>query len=142
MAGGFIERGGLWVLGQNTLVVAVIVSGILWRGAWESLPLSVCGIVLLAAGAICLVAGLLALGRNLSPFPKPPARSQLVQAGIYGVVRHPLYTSLMAGSVGWALVCGSLPALVFALVLVILLDVKARREERWLRALFPDYAEP
>jgi protein-S-isoprenylcysteine O-methyltransferase Ste14 len=87
----------------------------------------------------CGIAGTVALGRNLSPFPKPSTHAQLVQGGIYGLMRHPLYTAVFCGSVGWVLVWQSWPALVISLVLAIFFDAKARHEERWLRQQFPDY---
>jgi protein-S-isoprenylcysteine O-methyltransferase Ste14 len=64
----------------------------------------------------------------------------LVQSGIYQLIRHPLYTAVFCGSVGWALVWRSWPALVAALALAPLFDAKARAEERWLRQQFPEYA--
>jgi len=140
MSGNFLQRGGLWVLGQNTLLFAAIAGGILGRNQWQSLPLTLCGTVLLLIAAGCGLAGAISLGRNLTPFPKPTARTRLVQTGIYRLMRHPLYTAVCCGSVGWALVWRSWPALLAALVLAPLFDAKARREERWLRQQFPEYA--
>ena len=61
--------------------------------------------------------------------------------GIYSVMRHPLYTSVMLASLGWALLWQSGPALVAALLLAPFFDAKARREERWLAERFPDYGD-
>ena len=140
MSGNFLQRGGLWVLGQGVLLVAVIAGGILGRNQWQSLALTFCGAGLLVIAAGCGVAGTLSLGRNLTPFPKPSASTRLVQTGIYGLIRHPLYTAVFCGSLGWALVWRSWPALLAALALAPLFDGKARREERWLRQQFPEYA--
>jgi protein-S-isoprenylcysteine O-methyltransferase Ste14 len=46
---------------------------------------------------------------------------------------------VFCGSVGWALVWRSWPALLAALALAPFFDGKARREERWLRQQFPEY---
>jgi protein-S-isoprenylcysteine O-methyltransferase Ste14 len=135
----FIERGGLWVVCQSVGLMAVVGCGVFWRGGWNSPPISICGALLLMAAALCGIAGAISLGRNLTPFPKPSAETRLVQSGIYGLVRHPLYTAVLCGSVGWALVWQSWPALLAALALGALFDAKARREERWLREQFPDY---
>ena len=140
MSGDFIERGGLWVLGQGALLCAVTVGGPLWRNQWQSLGLTLCGAVFLLVAAGCGLAGVLALGRNLTPFPRPPADARMVQGGIYSFIRHPLYTAVFCGSVGWALAWQSWPALLVALALTPLFDAKARREERWLRQQFPEYA--
>jgi protein-S-isoprenylcysteine O-methyltransferase Ste14 len=140
MSSEFLQRGGLWVLGQGMLLGAVIAGGILCRNQWQSLVLPLCGAFLLLVSAGFGWAGTISLGRNLTPFPKPSASSRLVQTGIYGLIRHPLYTAVFCGSVGWALVWRSWPALLAALALAPLFDAKARVEERWLRQQFPEYA--
>ena len=140
MSGHFLERGGLWVLGQNTLLCVVIAGGILCRNQWHSFPLTLCGAFLLLIAAGCGLAGAISLGRNLTPFPKPSASTKFVQTGIYRLMRHPLYTAVFCGSVGWALVWRSWPGLLAALALGPLLDTKARREERWLRQRFLEYS--
>jgi protein-S-isoprenylcysteine O-methyltransferase Ste14 len=136
----FLQRGGLWVLGQGVLLGAVIVGSLFWHNEWQSLAPTLCGAGLLLIGAGCGWAGTASLGRNLTPFPKPSASSSLVQAGIYGLIRHPLYLAVFFGAVGWALVWRSWPALLAALALAPLFDAKARLEERWLRQRFPEYA--
>ena len=140
MSGDFLQRGGLWVLGQTVLLGAVIAGGILYRDEWRSLALTLCGALLLVIATGCGLVGKICLGQNLTPFPKPSAGARLVQTGIYGLIRHPLYTAVFCGAVGWALVWRSWPALVAALALGPLFDAKARLEERWLRQQFPEYA--
>jgi protein-S-isoprenylcysteine O-methyltransferase Ste14 len=139
MSGGFLQRGGLWVLGQNALLCLITAGGIFYRNQWQSPAFTLCGALLLLLAAGCGLAGAVTLGRNLTPFPKPSPNSRLVQTGIYGLMRHPLYTAVFCGSIGWALVWRSWPALLAALLLAPVLDAKARREERWLRQQFPEY---
>lgn len=115
--------------------------GILCRNQWQSLAPTICGTLLLLIGAGCGLAGTVSLGGSLTPFPRPSASSRLVRTGIYGLMRHPLYTAVFCGSVGWALMWRSWPALLAALALAPFFDAKARREERWLRQQFPEYAE-
>jgi protein-S-isoprenylcysteine O-methyltransferase Ste14 len=139
MKGGFLRRGGLWVLGQGMLLLAVVVCGLVWRNQWRSFPGVLGGAFLLLTAVVCGVAGTIALGHNLTPFPQPSPSTRLVRHGIYGLMRHPLYTAVICGAIGWALVWQSGPALVAALALAPFFDAKARREERWLRRQFPDY---
>ena len=140
MSGNFLQRGGLWVMGQSALLGAVIGGGILCRNEWQSLALTLCGALFLVIAAGCGLAGTIYLGQNLTPFPKPLEGSRLVQTGIYRLIRHPLYTAVFSGAVGWALVWRSWPPLLAALALGPLFDAKARLEERWLRQQFPEYA--
>ena len=138
--GGFIQRGGWWVICQSGLLVAVVLFGIGLKGSWHSFASTLLGACFLLLAALCGVFGAAALGRNLTPFPRPSPNSTVVQHGIYGVIRHPLYTAVFCASIGWALVWGSATALATALALGPFFDAKARREERWLRDQFPEYA--
>lgn len=136
----FLEKGGLWVLAQNILTLAVLALGpVLGDRTWPWVWLTL-GAVLFTTGAFFGITGVRALGRSLTPFPKPIHDAPLVQAGIYRIVRHPLYSSLIFLSAGWSLCWSSWTALAVSLALVVVLDRKSRVEERWLQEKFPDYA--
>ena len=140
MNDNFSRRSGWWVVGQFLLLLAVAILGITDHKTSRPIAIFIGGLVLFAASAVCGIAGLLALGRTLTPFPKPSTTTRFVRGGIYGLIRHPLYTSVFCAALGWALVRQSWPALAASLVLGFFLDAKARREERWLLGQFPDYA--
>ena len=141
MIRSFLERGGVWVLGQFALMAAVIGSGWEWRQQWTSRLTLVLAVTLFALAAAISLWGAVALGRNLTPFPKPDRNAVLVQQGIYGVVRHPLYTGVLLAALGWAVAWASGPALALAVALGVFLKAKADHEERWLRERFPEYAD-
>jgi protein-S-isoprenylcysteine O-methyltransferase Ste14 len=138
---GFVARGGFWAVAQFALKIAVIALGLWCRGHWPQRWLVTLGWGLLAIGLMVFVAGLAVLGRNLTPLPDPRPNAELVQHGIYTRIRHPLYTGVMAVSVGWALIWQSVPALVVALALIPFFHAKTRSEERWLCARFAGYPE-
>ena len=140
MSSKFTQRGGWWVAGQFVLMMAVAVLGIACRDESKHRLLFLGGLISLAFSGICGIGGTLALGRNLTPFPRPAAGTQFVQHGIYGLMRHPLYAALIYAAAGWSLIRSSWPALAASLALAIFFDAKARQEERWLRQQFPDYA--
>jgi protein-S-isoprenylcysteine O-methyltransferase Ste14 len=128
-------------LAQGALLSAIAFLAARSRGRDRN-PIAVsAGAALLGVGAGIFLAGAAALGRNLTPFPKPVDGSVLVRQGVFSVMRHPIYTGLMMMSVGWALVWQSAPALVIALGTMPFLDAKTRREEQWLRERFPDYGD-
>jgi protein-S-isoprenylcysteine O-methyltransferase Ste14 len=139
MSNSFIQRGGWWVVGQFLLLLGIAGLDLTGHAALKPSPIFICGLVLIAIAALVSVAGLLALGRNLTPFPKPSAKTELVQHGIYALIRHPLYTSVFCAAVGSSLLFQSWPALVASVVLGVFFDAKARHEERWLRQQFPEY---
>lgn len=141
MGGYFTRRGGVWVIGQAILMGVVFGGGAWWNKHWESGVATIAGVLFLAIGAACGICGAVALGRSLSPFPEPIAGGKLVTTGIYALMRHPLYTAVFCGALGWALVFASWPAVVAAALLVPLFDAKARVEERRMRLRFSDYLE-
>jgi protein-S-isoprenylcysteine O-methyltransferase Ste14 len=108
-----------------------------FSGAWRPW---VAG-ALFGAGAASGLAGMAVLGRNRTIFPYPNVGSQLVRHGVYRWIRHPLYTSVMTLSLGWAVARGSALTLVLAVALIVLLRLKAGREEHWLGEQFPEYAD-
>ncbi|HVM61122.1 MAG TPA: isoprenylcysteine carboxylmethyltransferase family protein [Verrucomicrobiae bacterium] len=122
-------------------MLAVVALSFRFRGSGHRLVMVIPGAVLLAVSAIIGLWGVIGLGRGLTPFPRPLPHMPLIQTGIYGVVRHPLYTSVMVAALGWALVWQSWPGLLAGLALIPYLDLKSRREERWLRDQFPEYSE-
>jgi Putative protein-S-isoprenylcysteine methyltransferase len=75
----------------------------------------------------------------LTPLPYPVDHSQLVQHGVYAIVRHPLYTSLLFAGVAWALYNLSLSHAVGVVVAFVFFNYKAGKEEAWLTERHPEY---
>jgi protein-S-isoprenylcysteine O-methyltransferase Ste14 len=136
----FLERGGGWVVAQILLFSCVFVLALWYRGtlgqAWRY-----CGIALLVAGSLIAVLGARMHGRKLSPFPKPPDGGTLIRHGIYGKIRHPLYTAVILAGLGWALAWGSWPSALAAAVLMPFLHAKSLHEERLLRERYREYRD-
>lgn len=136
-------RGEWYVVVQFILLGLVAVSPWLteraaWPAPWSWMARGVGGVVVILGGALA-VTGLLGLGRNLSPLPHPKAEAALVETGIYGWMRHPIYSGLIAGCLGWALLFNSGLTLLLAGLVFVFFDFKARREERALRERFTAY---
>jgi protein-S-isoprenylcysteine O-methyltransferase Ste14 len=97
------------------------------------------GLAAMAGGAVLFAAGLLRLGPGLTPLPYPKDGAELIQAGPFALVRHPIYGGGLALGFGWALWVQGWLTLGYAVVLFAFLDAKSRREEKWLVEKFPDY---
>jgi protein-S-isoprenylcysteine O-methyltransferase Ste14 len=140
---GFAARGGWWVVAQVPLLAGALVLPIWTPGADGAAGalLQAIGPPLAALGLLLAFVGLATLGRSVTPFPRPRARGHLVTRGVYRFVRHPVYTGLVVAALGWALAYLSVAGVVYAAALGVFFDRKARREERWLRERFPEYAE-
>lgn len=139
----FAERGGWWVVAQIPLLFAVFVMApYTARVAGEfTRPLRYLGVLAIAVGIGTIVSAFISLGASLTPYPRPRAGAALVTRGIYGYVRHPIYTGLIAGALGWALAWLSVWGLFGAALVAIFFDRKAAREERWLIERYSDYAD-
>lgn len=139
-------RGEGYVLTQFVLIALILfgprsVAGLPeWPASW-TFATSVVGVLLIVAGGMLATAGTIKLGRNLTPFICPKAQSVLVERGAYRLVRHPIYSGLFFAACGWGLLVHSWLTLALALLLLLLFDRKAAREERWLLERFPGYAD-
>ncbi|MDA8237151.1 MAG: isoprenylcysteine carboxylmethyltransferase family protein [Chloroflexi bacterium] len=135
-------RGEGWVAIQGLLFVVAALAGSLgpsWGAPWL-LAGRVAGVALVGAGVIVGALGLAGLRENLTAVPRPVAGGHLVDGGVYGIVRHPIYAGIIVAAAGWGLATASLAALGAALVLGLFFDLKSRREEAWLVAAYPGYA--
>ena len=139
------SRGEWYVVVQVVLIALVFLGprSLGGRPAWPfPLPHAgpVVGGILMAGGGTLFLAGFVCLGRALTPLPYPKDGATLVQTGPFALVRHPIYSGGLLLGLGWALWVQSWLTLGYAAVLFVFLDVKSRREERWLAAKFPAYA--
>ncbi len=99
--------------------------------------LILCGICALLLGGL----GSLHIWEYLTPLPYPVDHSRLVQHGVYGIVRPPLYSSQLFAGFGWAAFNLSLSHLILLAVGFLFFDYKASKEERWLQQRHPEYAD-
>ena len=131
----FGARGGWWVVAQvPVLFGALLIPLASGAGALGFTgPAQWLGFALTAAGGVVTLLGLVTLGDALSPFPRPRDGSTLKQHGIYKLVRHPVYSGVIIGSIGWALWWGSVAGVAYGVVVIAFFDRKAAREEAWLR---------
>ncbi len=136
-------RGEWYVVTQVALILLVLVGPRTWPGepllSLSSRAWSAGAVALMASGIALLVAGGLWLGRNTTPMPRPRAGACLVDSGPFRLVRHPMYSGGVFFAFGWALYVRGPLTLVYAVALLVFADIKARREEQWLREAFPGY---
>lgn len=92
----------------------------------------VIGLSLLLLCGVMLKQGVSDLGNSLTPFPKPRDDAALVTAGAYQCTRHPMYSGLIFGACGAALVTGSPVRTLLAGALAALLYFKSGKEEAYL----------
>jgi protein-S-isoprenylcysteine O-methyltransferase Ste14 len=101
--------------------------------------LAVLGLFLVVVGLGIAGKGLIDLRQALTPLPHPRDDAELVETGVYGRVRHPIYGGIVLGAFGWSCLTGSPAALALSLVLLLFFRLKSGREEAWLRQRYPGY---
>ena len=134
-------RGEGWVVLQLVLLALVAVAG-LAGPAWDGVARVVTnalGAMLMAAGLVLALRGLVDLRDALTPLPHPRDDASLVDTGAYRLVRHPIYGGIILGAAGYGLLTASPPALAGAAVLLGFFRLKSGREELWLEQRYPGY---
>ena len=130
------DRGGGWVVAQTVLMVLVVV--LVFLPPFWPRQLSFVGIPLAVLGAVGFVWSARALGKSMTPYPRPRDTGELIEKGPYRFVRHPIYASGLLFFLGVGL-SSSVPATLGALALGALWWRKAAVEEDHLSARFPEY---
>jgi protein-S-isoprenylcysteine O-methyltransferase Ste14 len=81
-------------------------------------------------GVLLWIAAMWNLGSSLAVLP---GTDQLVTKGVYRVFRHPVYIGIVLTLTGLFVACGSVPCLIYVMVVVIPLNIyRARAEEEVL----------
>ena len=138
---------GEWLVVTQVAVIGLVFFGprtVADQHAWPFPLPRACptvGSLLVVGGSALLIAGLVCLGRGLTPLPYPKEGATLVQTGPFALVRHPMYGGGLVLALGWALYAQSWLTLGYVALLFVFLDLKSRREERWLTERFPEYAD-
>ena len=93
------KRGEGWFVVQLVLFAVILLAPPVPPVTFP-LWLRALGLGILVVGGVVGTGGILALGSNLTAFPKPIEGGTLVTKGMYSVVRHPIYTGLILGTLG------------------------------------------
>ncbi len=137
---------GVWILGT---VVAIfwplgvfVAPGYAYH--WPAFPdfqgswiLQIVGVFLSAGGGLLYSRSARALGRQMTPAIQEREGHQLVEAGPYRFVRHPIYTAIVMIAAGQSLLFLSLPVALLAALLLVLAVYRARLEEALLGSSAP-----
>ena len=127
------SRGEMWVLAQFSVLVFVICGGFPFVDGSGLLLQVVASLTALVSSIVLIGGGILTLGSDLTPFPKPTTENSLQERGVYGLVRHPIYGGLLLFCFGISGLTNSCARLLFSVVLLAVLHKKKAIEEAYLR---------
>jgi protein-S-isoprenylcysteine O-methyltransferase Ste14 len=104
-------------------------------------------VIVQVLGAVSIIAGLVivytAIAQNRFAAPTIHDQSgegqQVIDTGLYGLVRHPFYAGMLLSYLGTALWLGSYAGAIGSLGFLVLTLARIVIEERWLREQLPDY---
>ena len=139
-----LEPAGSRTLRALTFLVAIVLLSTtriplhwLYRPLWKQ------GLWAFWLGAVITVSGLLFavwardhLGRNWSRSVTIKQDHELITSGPYAVVRHPIYTGILAGFVGTAIAVAEVRGFVVLVLIFLVFWAKLRMEERWMHSEF------
>ena len=126
----------------SALVAMLVVSALDHRFDWSAPPAPVClvGDVLVAVGLVMVV--LVIIQNNYAATTVRVESGQtVVSSGLYGLVRHPMYTANVIMMIGLPLALGSYWGLVFVAPGLMVLASRIRDEEKLLEGELTGYRE-
>lgn len=94
------------------------------------------GAALTTAGLLFAVWARAYLGTNWSRSVTIKQDHELIVGGPYALVRHPIYTGIIAGFLGSAIALGQIRGLIALALVSLALWAKLRMEEKWIREQF------
>lgn len=134
--------GGLGRLGPR--ILAALAVGILVRagggdggGQIHSPAVAVIGAVVFSCGIALAIWARVILGRNWGMPTTQRLQPELITAGPYAMIRHPIYSGILLAVIGTGLTINLL-ALMIAVIIGVYFVWAATVEERNLMAAFPD----
>ncbi len=101
-----------------------------------SASMDVIGLLLTAVGVGFAIWARRQLGANWSASVTIRSDHELIGTGPYRYVRHPIYTGMILGLAGTAMVVGEVRALVGLAIMIVSFYLKAHKEETWLTREF------
>ena len=125
-----------------SLAAMVVVSVLDHRFGWSPVPPAIClvGDVLVAVG-LGVVVLVIIQNSYAAATVQVEAGQKVVSTGLYGLVRHPMYTGNVIMMVGIPLALGSYWGLVFVVPGLIVLASRIRDEEKLLQEELDGYRE-
>ena len=132
------------VVGGSALmfIAGFILAGLNHRFCWYTLPpwASIVGAVLFLASYV-LYAFVLKQNAYLSRTIRVEEGQSVVDSGLYGIVRHPMYSATLLLFLSMPIVLGSVYALLVFLIYPVLILVRIHGEEQLLEAELAGYSE-
>lgn len=94
------------------------------------------GLLITALGIFFAIWARYHLGSNWSSIPSVRKDQLLVRTGPYSIVRHPIYTGILFGMIGSAIVVGQYRSIIAIILIIIFCWLRIREEEKLMTGEF------
>ena len=136
------EQGLLIKLSGLMFLIGFIAAGLNHRLKWHVLPASVSvGAAVVFLTAYLLYAEVLRENTYLSRTIEIQENQKVIDSGLYGIVRHPMYTVTILLFLSMPLILGSVYSFLIFLAYPILIAQRIKHEERLLEKELEGYCE-
>ncbi len=134
--------GWIFVFSQFALAIIIISLSVIEKSLTERPPifvLNIISIVFLIMGIVIVLIALFTFKQRVTPNPVPLETAKLSTKGIYGIIRHPMYSSVIFFIIGFSLFERAYFTFLLNIVVVFFLAAKIKFEEKHLTEKFPQY---
>lgn len=136
------EQRGVIAVSGLMFVSAFVVAGLNYRFRWIVIPdaVSVAAVIVFLL-AYCMFGEVLRENAYLSRVIEVQKGQKVIDTGLYGIIRHPMYTATVFLFLSMPLILGSLPSFIIMLIYIPLIAARIKNEEAVLEAELEGYAE-
>lgn len=135
-------RGGWWVAGQVVLF-ALFIASVVFGDPIDDAPglvfAQIIGVLVALLGVGISVWAFRFHGPDLTPFPKPIEGMDLIDGGPYRYVRHPMYSGIIAFTLGVGLAYANPVTMLSSVAFTVFFMAKSGHEEDMLVDQVPGY---
>lgn len=137
-----LQQRGVIAMSGLMFILSFVVAGLNFRFQWIVMPYAIS----VAAGIVLLLAYLMfgeVLRENvyLSRVIEVQENQKVIDTGLYGIVRHPMYTATVFLFLSMPLILGSVPSFIIMLAYIPIIAARIRNEEKVLEADLEGYVE-
>ena len=133
-----------WVVASSGLLfmASFVLAGLNFRYSWCVMPeWSVWVSVAVFVLSYALYAEVMRENTYLSRTIKVEDNQQVISTGLYGIVRHPMYSATVLLFLSMPLVLGSIVSFIVMLLYIPIIGIRIKNEEDFLTENLPGYAE-
>ncbi len=135
-------KGWILVIIQFVLLTAVLLTSVYefkYSGRALMPVVHYIGVTFILIGALLFTFILISFGQYMTPNPVPRDNTILRTTGIYSIVRHPMYFTVLVLLLGVILYFQAFYSLIWLLIAFVFLVYKISKEEEYLAKKFPGY---